>query len=627
MPTLSTSDITSIIDYIQSTESFLKTSVTSKLGEQQAFDFATGLIPVGTIPADEEDLTLLNGHVTDLDSAIALLKAARDGSSDSGGDCSAIATALNNLSAALNFSSLLNSISALITSSQNVIMAVVNAINTTVNSISTTVGTIRTTVNTINTNLSSLTTTVNTINTNVSTINTNVSSIQTTVGTINTRTLTTNSNVNTINTNVNTILGWNNTGGVLPTISTCCANLTTNLNLTPITTSLNTILAWANTGGILFGINANVNTIIGWTGSTGPLTNIYSDTESIKTTVSALNSSGGTGSDITAIKNCCTNLSGTVGNNLTLSNTINTLLNSWVAAGGVLTTLSSCCTDVDNKVTALGAPVDLSGINSKLDNITSKFIDVSGSITSEQCDLTTTQIAYTGNSFAGISSLLSAISNQINQQHIETCNKFSGISLTVSGSIPLITCNDDGTYTSNTTTYNNLSTALNTIGTSISTVHQDLCKKGSSDCTVLYPVDAYAEFNYDSQMTIWFKDSEGSMWDFKVPNPKPFTQSDWCSKIHPISISKGNVYGRINYSGSKVATSGYFASQAEATRVLNLLGSLSSNTYSDPRITFNPQPKRIPKETTIYPDSVIIATIVNGKVTNKACYRAPTSGC
>jgi len=695
MPELTVEQITDIISYIEGTESFLNTSVKNRFGEITAFDFATGLLPVGKIASSEEDLLLTDQRVTDLESAKSILKAARDtSSSSSGGDCASIVAALNNLANSLDlssqFNSLLVSINASLSSLQT---AILNAISV----VSNNVDTINTNVSTINTRTINMNTTLNTINTNVSTLITTLNAVQTTVGLINTRTITMNTNINTINTNVSSILAWNNTGGILQLIKTCCDNLSTSLNLTSINNKLDTILTWNNTGGVLVGLANNVNTIIGWVNSTGILTLIqnkvnadYDLSVQIKACCDTLSTSSNKDytPDLTTIKNCCSALTTSVGNNISVSNTINTTIQGWVGAQGVLTLIqntinqaNNCCNTVNGKLDSLNVSVDLSGVYTLLNSIQTtentqnnilnniiNYVDtvetslstvgntvnntystlttlegdvqqlkndnfpvLSGSIQVADCDVETfTPLNYTGKGFVGVSSQMTQLSVQMNMILEEICQHIttnSGTPINITGNIPTIICNDDGTITDSTIPFTNLPTALTAIGTAIKNTHKDVCNKDEVNCATLYPIDMFAEFNYESQMTIFYKSEDKSYWQIHVPNPKPFVDTDWCAKIHPIIINKGSVYGRIFYANSKVPSSGYFSTEDEAVRVLNLLGALSNDTHTSPRITKNTQPKRVPRDVLIKPYSVKISTISNNQIIDTKCYKAPKGGC
>jgi hypothetical protein len=160
--------------------------------------------------------------------------------------------------------------------------------------------------------------------------------------------------------------------------------------------------------------------------------------------------------------------------------------------------------------------------------------------------------------------------------------------------------------------------------------------KDTQGCVALLPDERFAEFTVTRQLILTFGEQypkqNGSLWHVHVP--MPLDEFDWCDHFE-ISMSKGNVNGRLYWENSKIYTGSYFESEEEARRVLALLAALSTatprqkNGLLEPRITKGAKTKRNPQNRIIRCVRAVVSDIdpISGDPVNVKCYTPPRGGC
>jgi hypothetical protein len=155
----------------------------------------------------------------------------------------------------------------------------------------------------------------------------------------------------------------------------------------------------------------------------------------------------------------------------------------------------------------------------------------------------------------------------------------------------------------------------------------------------IMPDARYEQFRASGQLAItWgtqYPTQQGSLWHSYIPNPNNELNFNWCEHFEQLTITKGNIYGSLEWENSKVPTGIYGNSIEEITQLLLYFASLSKspatlNQLGQPKvviITGNSSKRNI-QENTLRAVRVVISEIgEDGNVSSLKCFTPPPEGC
>ncbi len=158
-----------------------------------------------------------------------------------------------------------------------------------------------------------------------------------------------------------------------------------------------------------------------------------------------------------------------------------------------------------------------------------------------------------------------------------------------------------------------------------------------NSCVPLMPDARFEEFKVTRQLVItWgteYPTQSGSLWHTSIPQPK--SGLDWCKDFEELSLTKGEICGRLYWQNSAMYTGSYFESENEAWRVIRQLASLSDalpqrNALGDiqPRMTTGGSVKRKPANRLLRAVRAVVVEIgTDGEPENLICFIPPQGGC
>lgn len=163
--------------------------------------------------------------------------------------------------------------------------------------------------------------------------------------------------------------------------------------------------------------------------------------------------------------------------------------------------------------------------------------------------------------------------------------------------------------------------------------------KASCDTSaiVLMPDMRSEQFKASRQLVItWgtqYPTQKGSLWHSYIPNP--IDGLDWCKDFENLSVTKGNIYGRLFWENSKMHTGIYCQNEEEVRRIIARLAALSNASPErndegelNPRISKGGKVKRKPAIRVL---RVVRAAIIeigtNGEAESVMRFTPPPEGC
>jgi hypothetical protein len=163
--------------------------------------------------------------------------------------------------------------------------------------------------------------------------------------------------------------------------------------------------------------------------------------------------------------------------------------------------------------------------------------------------------------------------------------------------------------------------------------------KASCDASaiVVMPDARFEQFRPTAQLEITlgtrYPTQQGSLWHMYLPNPIP--QLNWCEHFERIAVTKGNIYGRLEWASSKIATGAWFESEDEANRVLRYLATLSTavptlNQQGEPKVLIqkgNSTRRNIQERSLRAVRAAASEFGTDGEVASVRCWRPPPEGC
>lgn len=163
--------------------------------------------------------------------------------------------------------------------------------------------------------------------------------------------------------------------------------------------------------------------------------------------------------------------------------------------------------------------------------------------------------------------------------------------------------------------------------------------KASCDANaiVVMPDARFEQFRPTAQLQITlgtrYPTQQGSLWHMYLPNPIP--QLNWCEHFERIAVTKGNIYGRLEWANSKIATGAWFDSEDEANRVLRYLATLSSvvptlNQQGEPKVLIqkgNSTRRNIQERSLRAVRAAASEFGTDGEVASVRCWTPPPEGC
>lgn len=208
-------------------------------------------------------------------------------------------------------------------------------------------------------------------------------------------------------------------------------------------------------------------------------------------------------------------------------------------------------------------------------------VSIEGSFTTYDCDTKEIVLPYSGNGILGVESAITALSKQIDNLRVITC-------------------------------------------------------ESAKDCTLILPGDEFAEVFVPRQLsvTILPVDMEGKKYDdyrkfIHVPNP--VDDINWCTHIEPFKFWRGKSTGRVSWENSKLWSGSTYRDEDECVRISNHIASISTRTAVDPdgRFTKRGSPKYNQKPPIEYHAVKAVITSLNpdGTVKEKICLTRPPNGC
>jgi len=160
----------------------------------------------------------------------------------------------------------------------------------------------------------------------------------------------------------------------------------------------------------------------------------------------------------------------------------------------------------------------------------------------------------------------------------------------------------------------------------------------STEPVVIMPDARYEQFKPSGQLQITlgtrYPTQQGSLWHLYIPNP--LDVFNWCEHFELLRLTKGNIYGRLEWANSKIPTAAYFESEEEARRVLLYVAKLSTATptvdeLGQPKILIqkgNSSKRRNIETRTMRAVRAAASTFgENGEVSTVKCYKPPPEGC
>ena len=158
-----------------------------------------------------------------------------------------------------------------------------------------------------------------------------------------------------------------------------------------------------------------------------------------------------------------------------------------------------------------------------------------------------------------------------------------------------------------------------------------------SSAVVVMPDARFEQFNPTGQLQITlgthYPTQNGSLWHIYLPNP--IDTLNWCDHFDRLTMTKGNIYARLEWANSKIPTGAYFETEEEAYLVLRYLALLSDAT---PTLNEAGQPKVLIQKGNSSKRNIPVRTIravraaasqfgADGEVANVKCYVPPSEGC
>ncbi|WP_293335925.1 hypothetical protein [Microcoleus sp. CAWBG58] len=148
-------------------------------------------------------------------------------------------------------------------------------------------------------------------------------------------------------------------------------------------------------------------------------------------------------------------------------------------------------------------------------------------------------------------------------------------------------------------------------------------------CVPVQPGDEFAEFDVPRQLVLtWgenYPKQTGSLWHTHIPNPRE--DLEWCRDFDNLIYTKGNVYGRLLWGGSKIKSGVRAETEDEAERILDLIDNLSVS-EGKLRITKGGAVKLNPAVRSVRCVRAAIAQLgPNGVPETVKCFVPPIEGC
>jgi|GEM_PF-3098336 len=154
---------------------------------------------------------------------------------------------------------------------------------------------------------------------------------------------------------------------------------------------------------------------------------------------------------------------------------------------------------------------------------------------------------------------------------------------------------------------------------------------------VIMPDARFEQFRPTAQLQITlgtrYPTQQGSLWHMHLPNPIP--QLNWCEHFERIAVTKGNIYGRLEWANSKISTAAWFESEEEANRVLRYLTTLSTavptlNQEGEPKVLIqkgNSTRRNIQERSLRAVRAAASEFQADGEVVSVRCWTPPPEGC
>lgn len=163
--------------------------------------------------------------------------------------------------------------------------------------------------------------------------------------------------------------------------------------------------------------------------------------------------------------------------------------------------------------------------------------------------------------------------------------------------------------------------------------------KASCDASaiVVMPDARFEQFRPTAQLQITlgtrYPSQQGSLWHMHLPNPIP--QLNWCEHFERITVTKGNIYARLEWANSKIPTAAWFESEEEAIRVLRYLATFSTtvptlNELGEPKVLIqkgNSTRRNIQVRTLRAVRAAASEFGADGEVASVRCWTPPLEGC
>lgn len=322
-------------------------------------------------------------------------------------------------------------------------------------------------------------------------------------------------------------------------------------------------------------------------------------------------------SDIDSIENDI-NTFETIGSQIitTTNNTYQTTISN----NQIINNLTSTVDDLDSDIEKI------------LNELQANLIGSYEFITCDSQKVESQTLNYAGTGLNGINQALIRLSEQLKLSVRTLCTE------TVSGTYTPYDCGVKAM--SVPYTYSSLKDGVEKLHTRLTTIEAKVCEIGSDDCLILEPGDKQLEMDIQNQLIIKLKQKDGnntSNWQLVIP--EPIEDIDWCKHIEPLytrPIKKGRIFGRIFFGNDRTHTWSYFESVEEAERVLEqILAPLSTLPVYNPfnpgkgRYTIGGSPKRQIIGRELIPYKVIVAKkdALTGNFNPEQCITRPRNGC
>ena len=180
-----------------------------------------------------------------------------------------------------------------------------------------------------------------------------------------------------------------------------------------------------------------------------------------------------------------------------------------------------------------------------------------------------------------------------------------------------------------------LSRQIDALATVVKVGVEASCK--TSGPVVIMPDARFEEFHPTAQLEITlgtrYPSQGGSLWHLYIPNP--IDSFNWCQHFEQISVTKGNIYARLEWANSKIPTAAYFESEGEAERVLRYLATLSTaiptlNEFGQPKVLIqkgNSSKRKVTVRTLRAVRAAASIFGADGEVASVKCWTPPPEGC